>query len=308
MILVCGIMADEMVELMCARLTDMGFEHRWLNVARFPGDYEMTWDIGNDGLTGYLATKTEKINLQDLSGVYARYVEYQDNGENGNGLRGKEKALANAEYQLALMQLFDVLPCEVVNRARASTSNDSKVYQQSLISSFGFKTPRTLVTTIPEEARTFYEACGRRVIFKSLSGVRSIVRSMRADDLARLSLLSNCPTQFQECVEGTDIRVHTVGQEVFATEIISEASDYRYASRQGASLSARPIELPPEVGAACLDLAGALGLSVAGIDLRQTPDARYCCFEVNPSPAFIFYERVGGQPISEAVARLLRGS
>jgi hypothetical protein len=29
--------------------------------------------------------------------------------------------------------------------------------------------------------------------------------------------------------------------------------------------------------------------------------------EINPSPGFIFFERMTGQPISEAVARLLRG-
>jgi len=104
-----------------------------------------------------------------------------------------------------------------------------------------------------------------------------------------------------------DIRVHTVGDEAFATEIESEASDYRYARRQGASLSARAADLPPEVGNSCAGLAAALGLELAGVDLRRTPDGRYYCFEVNPSPGFLFYERATAQPISEAVARRLRG-
>ena len=49
-----------------------------------------------------------------------------------------------------------------------------------------------------------------------------------------------------------------------------------------------------------------LGLVLSGIDLRRTPAGDYYCFEVNPSPGFIFYERATGQPISEAVALLLR--
>jgi glutathione synthase/RimK-type ligase-like ATP-grasp enzyme len=53
-------------------------------------------------------------------------------------------------------------------------------------------------------------------------------------------------------------------------------------------------------------MADSLGLVLSGIDLRRTPDDEYYCFEINPSPGFIFYERNTGQPISEAVARLLR--
>ena len=48
-------------------------------------------------------------------------------------------------------------------------------------------------------------------------------------------------------------------------------------------------------------------LPLAGIDLRRTPDGRYVCFEVNPSPAFSFYERRTGLPIAHAIARHLAG-
>ena len=48
-----------------------------------------------------------------------------------------------------------------------------------------------------------------------------------------------------------------------------------------------------------------LGLHVAGIDLRRTDDGRWVCFEVNPSPGFTFYQEETGQPIAEAIARLL---
>jgi glutathione synthase/RimK-type ligase-like ATP-grasp enzyme len=116
-----------------------------------------------------------------------------------------------------------------------------------------------------------------------------------------------CPTQFQEVVEGADIRVHTVDDEVYATEIVSDTSDYRYAGRSGASLSARPIAIPPHVADACTGVARSLGLAVSGVDLRRTADDQYYCFEINPSPGFVFYERAAGQPISEAVAHLLKG-
>ena len=52
-------------------------------------------------------------------------------------------------------------------------------------------------------------------------------------------------------------------------------------------------------------MASGMSLVVAGIDLRRAPDARWFCFEVNPSPAFVYYEEATGQPIGNAIARLL---
>ena len=179
----------------------------------------------------------------------------------------------------------------------------------SLAESVGLRSPKTLITTDPEEVKAFYESCGRRLIYKSLSSVRSIVSPLRNADLGeRLARVRNCPTQFQEIVEGVDIRVHTVGDRVFATEIVSDVSDYRYAGRDGGSLSMQPIDIPVDVAKACVGMAHSLGLALSGADLRRTSDDRYYCFEVNPSPGFIFFERMTGQPISEAVAHLLRGN
>ena len=68
-----------------------------------------------------------------------------------------------------------------------------------------------------------------------------------------------------------------------------------------------PTELPDELGRRCVRLARALDLPFAGIDLKLAPDGGACCFEVNPSPAFSYYESHTGQPIARAVARYLAG-
>ena len=307
MILVCGILADALVELMCARLEAMEYDYLFLDEREFPGKVHLCWELGESGVSGYVSSPEKRVRLEDVTGIYARYVQVKNDSQQSE-LNELERAVTEAEVQVSLMQLLDIIPCVVVTRPRASTSNDSKIYQAFLAERFGLLTPRTLVTTIPDVAVAFYEACDRRVIFKSLSSVRSIVRRMDESDLTRLELLRNGPTQFQECVEGIDIRVHTVGEEVFATQIESEASDYRYARRQGASLETQAIEIPARISAACVGMARSLGLELAGVDLRRTADGRWYCFEVNPSPGFIFYESSTGQPISEAVARRLRGT
>lgn len=166
--------------------------------------------------------------------------------------------------------------------------------------------PCSRITTEPEEALAFYEACNRRVVYNSMSGTRSIVRRLKPQAFQRLRFLRNCPVLFQEYVPGSDVRVHVVGEEVFAARVRSEATDYRYAPRFGASLAIEACVIPEEVAERCRRLTSDLGLVMSGIDLRETPEGAYYCFEVNPSPGFSYYERATGQPISEALARLLR--
>ena len=84
----------------------------------------------------------------------------------------------------------------------------------------GFAVPDILVTTNAEAVRAFMREHGR-IIYKSCSGVRSIVSTFAADQIGRLKRVGHCPTQFQEYVPGTDVRVHVVGEEVFATQINS---------------------------------------------------------------------------------------
>ena len=51
-----------------------------------------------------------------------------------------------------------------------------------------------------------------------------------------------------------------------------------------------------------------MGLYLSGIDLRRTEDNRYYCFEVNPSPAFTWYEMLTGMPITNSVAEMMINS
>jgi D-alanine-D-alanine ligase-like ATP-grasp enzyme len=64
-------------------------------------------------------------------------------------------------------------------------------------------------------------------------------------------------------------------------------------------------DIDGELGERLVRLAASMGLLVAGIDMRLTPDDEWFCFEVNPSPGFTFYEDATGQPITAAVADLL---
>jgi glutathione synthase/RimK-type ligase-like ATP-grasp enzyme len=146
-----------------------------------------------------------------------------------------------------------------------------------------------------------------KIVYKSISGVRSIVHTLEDSDLERLSLISWCPVQFQQYLDGENIRVHVINSHVFATAVNTTTTDYRYAHTEGGETKLRAIELPQGIQEQCINLSNVLGLAFSGIDLKLTPNNEFYCFEINPSPAYSYYEGNTGQPISKAVASYLAG-
>jgi RimK-like ATP-grasp domain len=242
----------------------------------------------------------------DLTAVRAAYVRPYDSRR----LRAVASAgPESAEWQAAvavedvLLSFCELTPALVVNRPSAMAANGSKPYQARLIASLGFSVPETLVTTDPEAAAEFWRR-HERVVYKSISGVRSVVARLTPEHQERLRNVSWCPTQFQQWIAGEDVRVHVVGDEVFSCQVKSTADDYRYASGN-AAVSIEPLELPIEVAERCIAAAHAMELPVAGLDLRYSSAGDWYCFEVNPSPGFSYFQRQTGQQIDVAIAALL---
>ncbi|MBS0155131.1 MAG: hypothetical protein JSS38_11085 [Nitrospira sp.] len=304
MILICGGLADHVTELVCARLMDCGYSYRFLDLGVYPTGFSINWHWQEDGPSGYIAGPDWKLDLNEITGVYIRYL-----GPEGRtaplDIAPDALAAMYAEYDSGLMVLLEDLSCPVVNRLGGGMSNNSKVYQALMVRQCGLLTPPTLVTNDPEAARHFYEDCQGEVIYKSLSGIRSIVQRLEPEQFVRLSLLRNGPAQFQSFIPGENVRVHTVGDQLFATRIHSKAVDYRYASREGSKIEMEATTLPPAIAESCMKIARELDLLLTGIDLKVTPDGDYYCFEINPCPGFLYYEQNTYQPISTALVDLL---
>jgi hypothetical protein len=308
MILVAGGLADIVTELVCARLESIGLPYRLVDMTRYPEGYRLrlTWTDGRPD--GWLETDDWRLQVAEISAVYIRLMG-SDGRYAPSGAPPEHTLDIQREADAALLALIESLPCLVVSRLAGGLTNHSKPLQALAIRAAGLTVPATLITTSPADARRFIDAHDGRVVYKSISGIRSIVNRIDPEHLDRLPFLRDAPAQFQEEIVGDDVRVHTVGDEVIATRIRSEAVDYRYGGPRGMPALMEPATLPPEVEAACRRLARTLDLPLAGIDLKETPDGRHVCFEINPSPGFSYYERNTGQPISLALANLLeRGS
>jgi glutathione synthase/RimK-type ligase-like ATP-grasp enzyme len=254
--------------------------------------------VDEHGGSGLLRVAGAEVALDTVSGVYARPLELPR-------VWPDELSRVRAEtFHELLLEWLEISPRLVVNRPVDMESNSSKPFQSQLIAEAGFDVPETLVTSDPDEARAFWKE-HERVVFKSISGVRSIVTEMSAEHAARLDRLRSLPAQFQAHVSGDDVRVHVVGEKTFACVIESQATDYRYSARQGVEARLSAFDLPECISSRCIDLAHALRLPFCGIDLCRATDGRWVCFEVNPMPAYTYFENGTGLPISQALIELL---
>jgi hypothetical protein len=288
MIVVWGSLDDDPVDHVCSLLEARGAPYAQLDDCDLE---ELRADVTvGSRARGWLAWPGATVQLEHLHGMYVRPTSTAT----------PQRRRAAMVVQAAASTVDAV----VVNRPAAGSSNHSKPYQLMLIAQHGLAVPETLATTDPTAARAFVQSHGR-VVYKSLSGVRSIVSSLRhgVDD-DRLDEVTSGPVQLQRWVEGTDVRAHIVGTKWFAHAIECDADDYRYPGPARPPVI-RPFDLPTQLGEHLVTLTTSLGLLVSGIDLRLAPDGTWYCFEVNPSPGYTYYEERTGQPIGSAIVDLL---
>jgi hypothetical protein len=297
MILLWGVDDDKPLAVVREELLARGASAVFLDQTRTL-DFQVDTRFGAK-IRGRIAVGDTTIPLEEVGAAYIRPQDFRTFLGNRRDRRGSAMRQRAALHDDILLSWADLSDALVLNRPAAMASNSSKPLQSTRIRAAGFSVPATLVTTDPDAARRF-AADKHAVIYKSISGVRSIVRRLTAAKRRALGDVVWCPTQFQEWIEGIDYRIHVVGSRLFSCRIDSSDDDYRYGTAR-----MEPATLPDTVATRCLQLSRELNLPLAGIDLRFTPDGDWFCFEVNPSPAFSCFEEAADGRIGPAIADLL---
>ena len=302
MILLWGIETDDPLARVKAALEERGAPVFFL-------DQQLVLDtriefVADGELTGTIDCGGTGVELESITGCYFRPYDIRRMRAVESNPDGSAKLHA-IQIEDAMTAWSELTRALVLNKPSAMASNNSKPYQSALIRRSGLRVPETLITTDPEAVRRFQDLHGP-LIYKSISGVRSIVKRLEGQQDGRLADVANCPTQFQRYIEGIDYRAHVVGDQVFACEVVSSDVDYRYPSTEAPRITARG--LPDDVTQRCLAVSKILSLPLAGIDLRKTSAGEWYCFEANPSPGFTFYEDSARLPIAGAIADLLIGA
>ncbi len=305
MIVLWGVPGDSTLMLVHQALKSLGRTHLFLDQHEVL-ETRISMEIDST-VRGSLSVGQQSWDLSEIDALYLRPYETQRvPAVMASGVQSPA-GLRALQTEDTLLSWADLMPGLVVNRPKQMAYNSSKPFQCLHIRNFGLEVPKTLITTDPALVSEFHKTCGA-IIYKSISSVRSVVAQWRTDEKDRVEDVIWCPTQFQELIRGVDYRVHVVGAETFACRIRSSADDYRYAGQDGHAVDIEACELPLEIAQACVDVSRHMGLHLSGVDLRQREDGRWYCFEVNPSPAFAYFQRGSGQDIASAVARLLTTS
>ena len=310
--------ADDPVLLAVAKQLERRKETFFIfNQNRYPGDCQISYGMRSSGISGHLSVDGRKHEIQNIRSAYIRLLgappDKVTGGQEGPLSRGqgptesRRDERLEGERFLALDHLTRAWGVATIGMLKPCATNFSKPFQISLIASEQIRVPETLVSCDPQDVLKFKSRLGP-VSFKSISSERSICMKLDKKWIGRLPKIKHLPVQFQEYIEGLDIRVHVAGDFIHALAIETGASDYRYSERYfGIEAKTWEIELPQDVRSELIRMTRKLGLVVSGIDLRRTQEGKYFCFEVNPTPGFSYFDPEPACPIANAICDLLTG-
>ena len=183
----------------------------------------------------------------------------------------------------------------------------------------GFLVPQTIITNSPDEAKEFYETCGREMVFKAIYleimdygklrlGIPTTLVTEK--HVNRLSLVRGLPALFQELLpKAFELRVTIVGEHIFAVR--SRPSSLNFTAIDWRSpdvliqLKHDLVTLDRATVDRCRALMKILGLSFAAIDFVGAPDGRLFFLEINPNGQWYWLEQLTGAKISDAIADVL---
>jgi glutathione synthase/RimK-type ligase-like ATP-grasp enzyme len=302
---------DPHADLVVRALATIGDECIRLNPTAFPRNISLTISIDCEAVRHRLLCGRRHASLSAVRTVWWRQPD-------APSVRGRTQRDAREVYcaldslWLLLADRFWVNPYPSYQAARC------KPYQLHVAREVGFDVPPTLVTNEPAEALRFFEACGGDVIFKTFEvcqrfgdGRRIYTSRVTAKDLEdRSAEITLSPCQFQQHIaKQTELRVTVIGDEIFAAEISTGTGeplplDWR---RRPAEIVCRAFDLPRSLASMVRNLVGRLGLVFGCIDFVQAADGRLLFLEINPSGQWYWIEQRTGQPLLEAMVRLISG-
>lgn len=302
MIIIIGAAEEFHSKWIYDNLVEQGHQVAYFNTQAFPHFNKVSLMPHQPLASGYFTPYgEEKTALSDVQSVYFRYqMGFAVHPDIPADFRG----VAAKEIQSAIGGFYRLIPnAKWVNPYQSIEGHVYKVHQLKLMAEAGISIPKTLITNDPDAVVDFYKACNRQVIYKPVAG-GAHTQHLTQEDLTqeRLAELSKSPVQFQERIDGVDVRVYAMGQgETFAAEIQAKTLDFR----DDKEAPIVPVELPEEVQAQCHMVKEVLGYQYSGVDVRKTPDGRYVFIEGNPCPMFYYFEQQTGYPITSRLIALL---
>jgi glutathione synthase/RimK-type ligase-like ATP-grasp enzyme len=228
-----------------------------------------------------------------------------------------------AEFREILDGLYALLPHAYwINNPFTTRLAHRKMRQLQVASNVGLRTPRTVVTNIPERVFEFAADLAGDVAIKSLGAI-SVMEDTSDDSAlqygiftrrvshAELSAVADkirhLPTTFQEFVpKASELRITCVGDESFVCRIKARdddatADDYRFDTQNLEHTEADCHGLCDRLRAYMREF----GLEFACFDFIVPHHGEPVFLEANPNGQWLWVEHHTGLPIAAAIARRL---
>lgn len=269
---------------------------------KFPTTNRINWYPTNGTNKGNFIINNQKIDFDDVKSIFWRW-NYGFNVKLKNAENAQRtESILNYELTATAASLYNALNCKWVNGPEAINMHKTKAFQLFTMAQMGIRVPKTLISNDKNEVRKFAEENNCDLIFKPVQG-GGYTKVLSQNDLTeeRLNCLSSSAVQFQEKLDGVDIRVYVIGDKFFAAEIHANSIDFR--TDENAKIV--PISLPKDIEQQCLAIMDKFKLKFTGIDIKTKSNREYVFIEANPAPMFMHFEEKSGYPITDTLCDFL---
>ncbi|WP_162224632.1 ATP-grasp domain-containing protein [Halorussus amylolyticus] len=298
-------------DLIADAVESRGGEAVSLDVREWPGETPLTVRAGADGTVlgtdlCYEAVTGVYVDSYNLFRPYEpRFRERLDD----NLLPALSQLREHRGAIEAVARIFDHHGAVVIPRLVNQRWQDRKPWQLHLFDRADLPVPDTVFTNSPDEVRAFLDAHDR-VVYKPVTR-GGTPRVTTDDDLAdeALDRLSTAPVQFQEYVEGVDLRVYVLdGTVVGAARYESDHFSFKLDVRDGDPVDAYPADIDSAIEETVTTAADLADLRFTAADVRRRSDGSHSLIELNEAPRFAVPDVKADQDVAGAIAAHLLGA
>ena len=265
-ILILGRPEDLCCELVRQQLCCTGHDVWFLSEDQLLPDLRFVW--APPDANGVIEYRGRVERFGDIDGVLCRFYGIPIQPEDYATPNGQ---YVSAEWNALLMAWLHKLGCPVFNRLRPELWYKSRLNVPdlaSLVPRSPFKRPRSLITTVHDDARAFCRSSPGPVHYSPLTQpARYRIQSEAHQE--QLALLNHSlPLYLTECVEGRALDAFVTAHDVVFVDADGNiAEDVRSATRN-----------------ACVDMGASLGLGFYRLSLVETADDEWFCLGLDRMP------------------------
>lgn len=263
----------------------------------------------SNGVARLRDTAGEWIDVDDIGVIWARRTRFPQLDDDGSFAEHELEFVTN-QWRETLYGVLATNPEAVwVNDPAAVRRAENKILQLGVAQSLGLRAPKTFIGQDVDELTTFLDQLdGDDVAVKAVCGSRRMqTQTLRIN---KQELLSNphsirvAPAIYQEVIEGDEhLRLHVLGDEVVTVRVESDTFDWRTDLHVPFS----PTAIDREFERSVCEVARRLGLRMAIMDAKVTPDGEVVWLESNQQGQFLFMQALSGTDLIGPVAKFLAG-